>query len=300
MFTKNSVSQSMIDAVESVLAEDKKLLLEPEAEKKDRKKKDEVEEELKGNQVKLDKNHNGKLDKQDFKLLRMKKESVLDAIKSGNRNKDLTEMDKSQTPPGRDGGHREGPEKIARPISREKALKDMGDALNKSMKDAYKKAKNEEVESVEERTLSPHETAEKERIVKSMKKGLAGFKARYGDRAKSVMYATATKQAKNEEVEAVEEDIGAMQSVVGENKGKKAVRVDTLQGVTTSNDPEVKNANAHFSGKKATLKAEGKGTDTAVPFVTDSVSPTHREINKAVKPTFKKIKEMLGKTGTSE
>ena len=34
-------------------------------------------------QVKLDKNHNGKLDKQDFKLLRMKKEGVLDSIKSG-------------------------------------------------------------------------------------------------------------------------------------------------------------------------------------------------------------------------
>jgi hypothetical protein len=29
-----------------------------------------------------------------------------------------------------------------------------------------------------------------------MKKGMAGFKERYGDRAKSVMYATATKQAK--------------------------------------------------------------------------------------------------------
>jgi hypothetical protein len=96
------------------------------------------------------------------------------------------------------------------------------------------------------------------------------------------------------------EDIGAMQSVVGENKGKKAVRVDTLKGPTLSNDPEVKIANAHFSGKSATLKAEGKGTDTAVPFVTDSVSPTQREINKSVKPTFKKIKEMLGKTGTSE
>ena len=38
----------------------------------------------------------------------------------------------------------------------------------------------------------------REKIVKSMKKGLAGFKARYGDRAKSVMYATATKQAKGE------------------------------------------------------------------------------------------------------
>jgi len=56
----------------------------------------------------------------------------------------------------------------------------------------------EEVEQVEERTLTKGETAEKERIVKGMKKSLAGFKARYGDRAKSVMYATATKAAKKD------------------------------------------------------------------------------------------------------
>jgi hypothetical protein len=36
----------------------------------------------------------------------------------------------------------------------------------------------------------------KEEIVKSMKKGMEGFKARYGDRAKQVAYATATKIAK--------------------------------------------------------------------------------------------------------
>lgn len=274
MFSKNNVSQSMIDAAESVLAEGKKLLLEPEDEKKEKK---EVKENLKGNQVKLDKNHNGKLDAQDFKLLRMKKEGVLDTIKSGAKKI----MDK--VAPGDD-----------------ELLKRLEKETGGKRPNMYNKPKNEEVEQVDERTLTPAETSEKERIVKGMKKGLAGFKARYGDRAKSVMYATATKQAKNEEVETVEEDIGAMQSVVGENKGKKAIRVDTLKGVTTSNDPEVKNANAHFSGKAATLKAEGKGTDTAVPFVTDSVTPTHREINKVVKPTFKKIKEMLGKTGTSE
>ena len=49
-----------------------------------------------------------------------------------------------------------------------------------------------------ERELSKGETAEKERIVKGMKKSLAGFKSRYGDKAKSVMYATATKQAKKD------------------------------------------------------------------------------------------------------
>ena len=56
----------------------------------------------------------------------------------------------------------------------------------------------EEVEELGERELSKGETAEKERIVKGMKKSLAGFKARYGDKAKSVMYATATKAAKKD------------------------------------------------------------------------------------------------------
>jgi hypothetical protein len=53
-------------------------------------------------------------------------------------------------------------------------------------------------ESLEERTLTAGETAEKEKIVHGMKKSLKGFKARYGDRAKEVMYATATKQAKKD------------------------------------------------------------------------------------------------------
>ena len=56
----------------------------------------------------------------------------------------------------------------------------------------------EEVEQVDERELSKGETGEKERIVKGMKKSLAGFKARYGKDAKSVMYATATKAAKKD------------------------------------------------------------------------------------------------------
>ena len=60
------------------------------------------------------------------------------------------------------------------------------------------KSMKEEVEQVDERTLTKGETAEKERIVKGMKKSLAGFKSRYGDKAKSVMYATATKAAKKD------------------------------------------------------------------------------------------------------
>ena len=56
----------------------------------------------------------------------------------------------------------------------------------------------EEVEHIEERSLSTGEKAAMEKNVKGMKKNIAGFKERYGKDAKSVMYATATKQAKGE------------------------------------------------------------------------------------------------------
>ena len=53
----------------------------------------------------------------------------------------ITEMDKSEPSAGRDTGPREGPEKIAKPISKEKMTKDALDALSKSMakKDDKKK-----------------------------------------------------------------------------------------------------------------------------------------------------------------
>ncbi len=49
---------------------------------------------------------------------------------------------------------------------------------------------------VSERELSKDEEKEKERIVKGMKKAKGDFKDRYGDDAEAVMYATATKLAK--------------------------------------------------------------------------------------------------------
>ena len=49
---------------------------------------------------------------------------------------------------------------------------------------------------VQEKVLDKFETGEKERIVKGMKKDSKGLKKRYGKDWKSVMYATATKKAK--------------------------------------------------------------------------------------------------------
>ena len=56
----------------------------------------------------------------------------------------------------------------------------------------------EDVEQVEERSLTEPEMKKKEEYVKGMKKSVAGFKDRYGDRAKNVIYATATKMAKKD------------------------------------------------------------------------------------------------------
>jgi hypothetical protein len=52
---------------------------------------------------------------------------------------------------------------------------------------------------LDERTLTEPEAKKKEEYVKGMKKKLSGFKQRYGERAKEVMYATATRMAKKED-----------------------------------------------------------------------------------------------------
>ena len=69
--------------------------------------------------------------------------------------------------------------------------------LQKKEAEAVKKVKKEEIE-VQERTLDTFEKGEKERIVKGMKKSSKDLKKRYGKDWKNVMYATATKKAKEE------------------------------------------------------------------------------------------------------
>jgi len=88
-------------------------------------------------------------------------------------------------------------EKAARFLARQvKGTLVKGKAQSAPQKEGgMKKKVKEEVEQVDERTMTEPEMKERERIVKGMKKGLSGFKQRYGERAKSVMYATATKTA---------------------------------------------------------------------------------------------------------
>ena len=77
------------------------------------------------------------------------------------------------------------------------ALSKTSQKREKGINKAVDRLAKEEVQ-MDERTLTADEKSNKEDYVKGMKKKLSGFKARYGDRAKEVMYATATKMAKKD------------------------------------------------------------------------------------------------------
>lgn len=64
--------------------------------------------------------------------------------------REVSEMDKSQPSPGRDTGPREGPEKIAKTVSREKVTKHALDTLNKSLDQAHDKKKDVSEEQINE------------------------------------------------------------------------------------------------------------------------------------------------------
>lgn len=208
-----------------------------------------VSEELKGGQKKLDKNHNNKIDGQDFAILRGEKKTneeveQIDEVKmadlpstkvqgraygaskpqphpfdmtKGPKDKDLkaieAEKKKKKFSEMIDLYNEKGLKSLSEMLVKEEPdneqfTKELEDAKEKSegkkpnkeiAKGAVQAVKSEEVETeeevIEEREMTSAEMEKREKIVKSMKKGMAGFKERYGDRAKNVMYATATKQA---------------------------------------------------------------------------------------------------------
>jgi hypothetical protein len=157
-------------------------------------------EALKGKQHKIDKNKNNKIDAHDFKLLR-KEESE-------------ERMARADYKVGASG--RKSHKEIV-----------FNDVESKDDKEEMKEAK-----------MSDADMAERERIVKGMKKNLTGFKARYGDKAKEVMYATATKQAMKEETveEAVQKaDIPAY---LRKQQGQTPLKLSDLKRKDTISDKE--------------------------------------------------------------
>lgn len=97
--------------------------------------------------------------------------------------------------------------------------------------ESYKKGDEHEcdmeTENVSESEMTKAQMAKREEIVKSMKKKMDEFKDRYGDKAKDVMYATATKMAMKEEAEISEAVIDDLRKIV---KSKSIKRVKLGDG----------------------------------------------------------------------
>jgi len=136
----------------------------------------EEKKDMPGSQEKIDANKNGKVDAHDFALLRAKK-----GKKSVKEMWQVAEGKKVEIEIMPNVDTHNDPE----PPKSQEDLK----------KKTKKKQANEHVE-LEEKKLSAKETAKKEKFVKGMKKKYGSFKSKYGDKAQSVMYGSATNMAK--------------------------------------------------------------------------------------------------------
>jgi hypothetical protein len=117
----------------------------------------------------------------------------------------------------------------------------VGPSGRKSHKEIVFNTGNEnekEKEDVKEAKMTDDDMVERERIVKGMKKNYSGFKARYGDRAKEVMYATATKQAMKEE--AVDESVqkADIPAYLRKQQGQTPLKLSDLKRKDTISDKE--------------------------------------------------------------
>lgn len=88
--------------------------------------------------------------------------------------------------------------------------------------ESYKKGEEHECDLEEEMTKAQY--TKREEIVKSMKKKMGSFKDRYGDKAKDVMYATATKMAMKEDTDLQEDVLSDLKNIV-KSKSRKRVKL---------------------------------------------------------------------------
>jgi len=208
----------------------------------------EARKELSDKQKKLDKNDNGKIDSEDLKIVRTKRDDVYTSD---------YKLDKK--------GHK-----------------------TKAHKISFKAGEEE----VKEEHMSPEQMKKKEDIVKGMKKSYKGFVQRYGkDRAKSVMYATATKNAMKEESEMNEalhpEADKVLKHIKPEHHAK--YKPDLAKGVYKGD----------FADRTAVLKAAKAAGHLNEDAVDESTVPEHMKGKQKpyVSSDGKGNHEVLGNTG---
>lgn len=137
-----------------------------------------------------------------------------------------------------------------------------------------------EESDLEERTLSSGEMNKREDIVKGMKKNYKGFVSKYGkDRAKSVMYATATKLAKEETEmknnldEAKKANSASARAELAKRPAKPLTGADADKKKKESDDAWER-LMAHAASKGKSVKEEAEQVEERVKGFAQKPAPT--------------------------
>jgi hypothetical protein len=83
----------------------------------------------------------------------------------------------------------------------------------------------DDLKQISESELTPAQEKKKEEIVLAMKKDEEGLKKKYGPAWKNIMYATATKKAKETVTEAKKVTIGKNDAIIGQFKGSRGAKL---------------------------------------------------------------------------
>ena len=129
--------------------------------------------------------------------------------------------------------------------------------------------------------MSDVQMKKREEIVKSMKKKMSDFKKRYGDRAKDVMYATATKMAMKEGFELTEEDFAEL-----DEAKMYAIGYHFLHGLKNQNMKKSKDFKTKKEAEKAAndiVRAKGGRAEVYANMFDPSGRPGHQDYPKLLK-----------------
>ena len=140
---------------------------------------------------------------------------------------------------------------------------------------------------IPKRGLSPAEKRDKVDIVKGMKKNKTDFMKRYGRDHESVMYATATKLAKQNEEKITELDKDTLKSYVGKAQANRLDNIDKLQKKLREAEFDADKPKRGIQRKRVNLQFGRQQRYNPTPFKKDQ----QQDLYKKSDPIEKKIRK---------
>jgi hypothetical protein len=285
-----------------------------------------MEKELKGNQTKLDKNHNGKLDSQDFKILRGQKKATED-VEPVEENAFDYKSPRQPEPNGGSGvkkGSRYGGSKQKEKPEQEepKEKKEEVRFTLKTMKEKYEEPIIDELINevlskdasagawIHDFVHSDNPKFDGKSTAERKKMALGAYYGKQNEEAVQEGYPVSPGWPAFKKKKA-KEPVDAKDSKVQE--GLKSVAKKAFKALTGGSDEDQRKdlqrkMNVPQTGKKPEPKneeviVESKGPTSQMdePFVTDGENKPLNNARELASKTLKRMKsEMLGKAGTSE